>query len=236
MVLVSSPTHLSRLPQSPVFCQQARGLEVVFSSGGLLAERDAQAMAHITGQAPWEILGSTETGGVGYRCRSHSAYWTSLPGVVAEASDEGLLRVRSQHLGGLSEFVMGDRVELLGQGLFRLLGRADTIVKVEGKRLSLSEMEARLNEHEWVQESRAAVVRGRRDEVGMVVALNQAGLAALQAQKKHQINTTLKRHLQSFFELPLLPRRWRYFEALPRNSQGKVLAGEIQRLLSEREN
>ncbi|MDO6748501.1 AMP-binding protein [Gilvimarinus sp. 1_MG-2023] len=236
VVLVSSPTHLSRLPQTPVFCQQAEGLAAIFSSGGLLAETDAQAMANIVGHAPWEILGSTETGGVAYRRRSESSFWAALPGVEVEPTAEGQLRVRSAHLGGLHEFVMGDKVEFLADGRFHLLGRADTVVKVEGKRLSLSEMEARLSEHPWVQESRVAVVRGRRDEVGMVVALSEVGLSALHNEKKLFINTTLKNHLSTYFERPLLPRRWRYFTTLPRNNQGKVVAATIQQLLSEREH
>ncbi|MDO3387795.1 AMP-binding protein [Gilvimarinus sp. SDUM040013] len=234
VVLVSSPTHLSRLPQSEPFCAQAGAFSSVFSSGGLLAKTDALAITEVLGRAPIEVLGSTETGGVAYRRQNESECWTALPNVSVDQSPNGCLRVRGNHLGGLPEFVMGDRVELQPDGRFLLLGRADTVVKVEGKRLSLNEMQTRLNEHEWVLESRVAIVRGRRDEVGVVAALTQAGLDAIAVRGKRPVNIILKRHLQDYFELPLLPRRWRYLDAMPRNTQGKILAVDIQNLLEAR--
>jgi acyl-coenzyme A synthetase/AMP-(fatty) acid ligase len=39
---------------------------------------------------------------------------------------------------------MDDGIELMPDGRFRLLGRLDRVVKIEEKRLSLPEMEARL--------------------------------------------------------------------------------------------
>src|SRR5690606_772077 len=142
----------------------------------------------------------------------------------------GCLSVWSRHLGTQAPFVMGDKVAFEADGRFQLRGRADQVVKVEGKRLSLTEMEQRLHEHPMVAEARLAVVRTRRDQVGAVLLLTPAGEEQL-ARGKRVLNDKLREHLQAYFERPLLPRRWRYVQVLPRNPQGKVLAADIQTLL-----
>src|SRR5690606_13915344 len=106
-----------------------------------------------TGQAPCEILGSTETGGVAWRQQQGDDGWTALPGVDVALNDAGLLQVTSPWADAGAQ-VMGDRAELLDAGRFRLLGRADEIVKLEEKRLSLTEMNARLQAHALVAEVR----------------------------------------------------------------------------------
>lgn len=236
VVLVSSPTHLSRLPQAQDFCAEAACITEVFSSGGLLDGDSAAELHKIMQRSPVEILGSTETGGIAWRRQSDTLLWQPLPEVCVAASDAGLLTVTSRHLGGLGEFTMGDKITLEADGRFALLGRADTVVKVEGKRLSLTEMEARLAEHTWVRECRVAVVRGRRDEVGVVAVLTNEANKLLQEEGKRWMNIRLREHLQSYFEAPLLPRRWRFVSELPRNTQGKILAADILSRLQEKES
>lgn len=231
VVLVSSPTHLARLPASPAFAGGTKALQAIFSSGGLLPTDAALALHRLTGVGVVEVLGSTETGGVAWRVQSQGSLWQPLPGVQVAADDQsGCLSVWSRHLGSSAPFVMGDKVAFEGEGRFQLRGRADQVVKVEGKRLSLTEMEQRLAEHPLVAEVRLAVVRTRRDQVGAVLVLTPAGEAQL-ALGKRALNDKLREHLQAYFERPLLPRRWRYVPALPRNPQGKVLAADIQALL-----
>ncbi|MDO3383460.1 AMP-binding protein [Gilvimarinus algae] len=235
-ILVSSPTHLSRLPESGVFTEAAERLRVCFSSGGLLHERHARAFAALNGRAPLEILGSTETGGVAWRRQSESSLWQALPGVALATTQEQCLQVRSAHLGDPAGFTMGDKVRFAEDGRFELLGRADTIVKVEGKRLSLTELQKRLEAHPWIEEARAAVVRGRRDEIGVVLCLLPAATGRLERGGRRALNQALREYLADYFEAPLLPRRWRYVQALPRNAQGKVLAADVLSLLEERQS
>lgn len=231
VVLVSSPTHLARLPEAPVFAGGLDSLGAIISSGGLLPAGPALALHRLTGSGVIEILGSTETGGVAWRQQIHGDLWQPLPGVeTSRDADSGCLRVWSPHLGAQQPFVMGDRIAFTDNGRFRLLGRADQIVKVEGKRLSLTDMERRLAEHPLVREARLAVVRTRRDQVGAVVVLRSAGRERL-GEGKRALNEHLRQYLQQYFERPLLPRRWRYVPALPRDTQGKVLAADIEALL-----
>jgi len=233
-VWVASPSHLARMPQSPLFVQAAQHLSEVMSSGGLLSEVCAAQLAQLLGRSPLEVLGSTETGGVAWRRQSDSTRWRALHGVVVAQSGDGCLSVRSAHLDLPEAFVMGDKIEALQGNSFALLGRADSVVKVEGKRLSLTELEARLSESPWIAQCRAAVIRGRRDEVGVVACLTPRGEQQLSQTGKHNFNTQLRHYLADYFDRPVLPRRWRYLEQLPSNTQGKVLMADIIRILEER--
>jgi acyl-coenzyme A synthetase/AMP-(fatty) acid ligase len=238
VVLLSSPTHLKRLPFNEAF-QNARGhFAWVVSSAGMLEENTALQLAELLGQAPLEILGSTETGGVAWRQRRKHETWRPLPGVRCSRGEQGCLRVHSAHLDAPhleSGYLMGDRVEFLDSGDFYLLGRADTLVKVEGKRVSLTAMERHLQEHPWITRARVLLLKGKREETGAVAELSPEGEEALKTSGKLAINRDLRTHLLQFFERPVLPRRWRYITEWPADAQGKVVARDLLRLLQGEE-
>src|SRR5690625_5493557 len=136
-------------------------------------------MAELTGSAPLEILGSTEAGSVARRRSTGGERWQPLQGVTVERSENVCLLVKSPHVGRADGFEMGDRVQLLDDGGFILLGRADRIVKVEGKRLSLTEMQRHLEAHGAIAEARIILVKGRREQLAVVATLTEAGQAQL---------------------------------------------------------
>lgn len=239
VLLISSPTHLKRLPPNKVFCATSGHFAAVVSSAGLLDRDTAGQVAGLLGRAPLEVLGSTETGGIAWRQLAIQPQWRPLPGVVCGRGEQGCLVVKSPHLDpGLGEhgYTMGDRVEFLANGDFELLGRADTLVKVEGKRLSLTAMERHLQDHPWVARARVLLLRGKREETGAVVELSPQGEEFLTAQGKLATNMQLRTHLLQFFERPLLPRRWRYISEWPADTQGKVVMRDLHRLLQGAQN
>lgn len=239
-VLVSSPAHLGRLPQHLDWSGARDQLRAVFSSGGPLPLDAARQAQRLLGRAPIEVYGSSETGGIAWRQRrqgdaaTDSERWAPLPG-VAVSEQGGCLRVKSPHLpptpalpsGNSPEtgwFTTADRVaEMSPDGRFALLGRADRIVKLEEKRVSLTAIEQCLAQSPWVSTARALVLPGApRTELGAVVALNAVGRAALGEQGKLAINRALREHLLQVVERVALPRRWRYLNELPTNAQGKT--------------
>ncbi|HVY25415.1 MAG TPA: class I adenylate-forming enzyme family protein [Polyangiaceae bacterium] len=232
VVLVSSPAHLRRLPESlPV---AKRLFRAVFSSGGPLDFTGALACRDRFGCLPFEIFGSSETGGIAYRERTEDAApWTTLPGVeVAVDVESCLLRVRSPHLADDEWLTTSDRVALLGSGNFELLGRSDRIVKIGEKRISLRAVESALTESELVAEARVVLVQSERDELCAVVVPSAAGHALLEREGKIGLNRALKAAAAPRVEPIGLPRRFRYLERLPENSQGKVLEGELRALFT----
>src|SRR5262249_49086372 len=149
------------------------GLRAVFSSGGPLPPEAADATLALLGAAPVEVYGSSETGGVAWRQRArHGDTWQPLPGIEFRV-DGGELAVRSPHLPELEWFHTAARATLAADGMdgFELHGRADRIVKIEEKRVSLTALEQRLAISGDVAEARVLMLA---DEAPVVDA---AGVA-----------------------------------------------------------
>lgn len=133
-VLVATPAHLKRLPEQLDWASLHGRLRAVFSSGGPLPEEAARQVRQWLGVAPTEVYGSSETGGIAWRrWDTDLPPWQPLPGVQWRI-DDGCLAVASAHLDTPDWWRTQDRVEALADGRFRLLGRADRIVKIEERR------------------------------------------------------------------------------------------------------
>lgn len=220
-VLVTSPAHLKRLPEGLDWAHARKHLRAVFSSGGALdAESAAQAALRL-GQAPIEVYGSSETGGVAWRRSDGSgAAWTPLRG-VRWRSHEGHLEVASPHLPDGAWHRTADLVEPDPHGGFRLCGRADRIVKVEERRVSLTALEHALASHPAVAEARVVLLQGARIELGGVIVPSAEGIRRLAAEGRRALLRELGQHLASRQDAVTRPRRWRLVDALPVDAQGK---------------
>jgi acyl-coenzyme A synthetase/AMP-(fatty) acid ligase len=227
--LVSVPAHLKRLAQRDGFAEIARSCRVVFSSGGPLDADTASRWRAAMGDAPTEIFGSTETGGVAWRRQDDlgaSTPFTPFGGVRVSRDVDGRLRVHSPiaSVGDLrSGFAMGDRVRILADGRFAVEGRADRVVKIGEKRVSLPDMEERLREHELV--AAAALLpleRGGETRVAAAIVPSAAGRALLAAAGPRGVSQRLREALAREWDRVLLPRAFRFVEALPEDAQGKT--------------
>ncbi len=174
-ILVSVPAHYRALNGHPF---QLPALRLAFSSAGMLAEEDAMAFSGQTGVPVAEIYGSTETGGIACRLRAQGETdFKPYPAIAVRIEGERL-KVRSDYLSPElardrhGYFTMGDRVEVTAGGRFALLGRADGIVKVGGRRVDLESVRQRLKNHPEVRDAVAIslpVGRGRENQIVAVV-------------------------------------------------------------------
>lgn len=220
-LLVSSPAHLKRLPESLDWSRAATNLRAVFSSGGPLPADAAERARTVLGRAPIEVYGSTETGGVAWRQRrGDDPPWRPLPGVEVAVA-EGRLRLRSPHLPDADWWTSSDRAEAAAEG-FRLLGRADRIVKIEERRVSLTALEADLAASPWLREARVLVLPGERTVLAAIGVPNAAGEEMLAGQGRRALAAALRKWLGTRQEGVARPRRWRFLEALPADAQGKA--------------
>lgn len=241
-VLVSSPAHLKRLPASPVWTAASHQVHAVFSSGGPLGFEAASATQQVLGCMPFEIYGSSETGGVAWRQRTNEAdeIWSFMPGVEGRAHEQdeqdGLLEIRSPHLPDGHWYCTSDRVRFNGERHFRLLGRADRLVKIEEKRISLDLIEAQLQASPLVAKARVIVRPAARDRLAAFVVLSEAGRAKLAAGGKHALNAILRETLAAAVERVALPRSWRYLDAFPFNEQGKTTTAMLATMLDSSED
>jgi acyl-coenzyme A synthetase/AMP-(fatty) acid ligase len=227
--LITSPAHLTRLagitPLPP-----ARHPSLVLSAGAPLTEEDAEVAAGVFGIPVTEIFGSTETGAIAWRRRDRAAAaWRPLPGVAVESNPDGLLCVRAPHVPG-GEHVSSDRVDIEADGGFRFRGRNDSIVKIEGQRVSLPELEEHLRRLAWIADAAVVVLDGSTAQLGAAVVPSTEGTAILADIGAFRFGRRLRRALAETQELAGLPRRWRFVDALPSGTLGKRRASDIIRL------
>jgi acyl-coenzyme A synthetase/AMP-(fatty) acid ligase len=230
VVLVTSPAILKRMTSD--ICMNNNW--VVFSSGGPLPKVNAKNLSQTLGVYPIEVLGSSETGGVAYRQQNqadHKDYWTCLPGVnISIEKSTGCLSVVSDFFGGEDPYRLADYVEIRSDGRFSLLGRSDRIVKVEEKRVSLNDIERRLDEIELISESKALPIDDSRQLIAVIIVLSTVGCECLDKNGKLYLNKKIQNHLSLYFDRVLLPKRFRYVDDIPTNKLGKYILSDLQAL------
>ena len=228
--LIASPAFLSRLdPAIP-----AAGCRLIVSSGGPLQPGDAHQAKLLLGQLPVEIFGSSETGGIGWRQRHQvQTPWTTLPGVEVRVGPDQCLLLRSPFLPTAEWLDCADRILMTG-AWFELLGRQDRVVKLEEKRISLDEVEARLQALAEVES--AAVLplqQGQRQILGAVLVLSEAGTARWAELGPGRFLLALRQQLRPWLEPVALPRSVRRVEQMPVNAQGKRPWPQLKELFDE---
>ncbi len=225
-VLVTSPAHLTRLGGLEPLAS-GRGPRMVLSAGAPLSEAAAGDAVRVLGVPVTEIYGSTETGGMATRRRDGAGEppWQPLPGYRITPDAEGLLRLDSPE----GHFQIADRIEAVGEGGFRLLGRADRIAKIEGKRISLDEVERALEALPQVERAAVLVFDGR---LAAVLVLASQGRESLDDLGRFRFGRWLCRQLAPGLEPVCLPRRWRFVEALPMGEMGKCRAADLAALFA----
>jgi 3-hydroxymyristoyl/3-hydroxydecanoyl-(acyl carrier protein) dehydratase len=237
--LVSSPSHLARLGPSLDWSALAGRCDYALSSAAPLRRPDSLAASVLLAAPVREIYGSTETGAIAWRCQQDSvsdALWQALPGARLAPDAAGMLSVGAPWLADHQQVKLPDRVEFTEGERFRLLGRADRIVKVEGKRVSLTAIETLLQTHRFVEESRALTLERKRVETAIVMRLSEAGQVQLQQLGRRAFIAVFRELLQGQLETLAIPRRWRFVEQMPYNVQGKLPLPDLQRLFEPDSN
>lgn len=226
----------------PAFLKRANEAELryklldpwIFTSGGVLTPQEAERTDAVFGFWPVEIYGSTETSGIAWRRSQNGVQWKPFDNAEITLTGDGCLKVRSPYIRSPEGFVTGDLAQMLEDGTFILSGRADSIVKIEEKRISTTEIEGRLLQTGLVQEAAVVPLQGaRRQSLGAAVVLNQAGKERFKDCPKLEMNRHFRSHLADFFEPVVIPRKWRFPQALPLDSQGKRSRQQILSLFEE---
>lgn len=127
---------------------------------------------------------------------------------------------------------MDDAIELHGDA-FQLLGRMDRVVKVEDKRVSLGDLEGALLTSLLVAEAKVALLdAGVRHEIGAVVVLSLEGQTFMNDHGRLALTAALKKTLPAHLPVVANIRRFRFVNALPVNSMGKVTQASLVELLT----
>jgi len=133
--------------------------------------------------------------------------------------------------GGQGGFKLDDQISLQDDGRFILHGRLDRIVKIEEKRLSLTEMEQRLMAMPGVAEAFTLMLTNHRDVVGAVVVLTEDGFRSLKNLGRKPLIKQLRNALYQYFDAVVLPRKWLFLERMLLTSEGKIDQPVLRQLL-----
>lgn len=213
-VLATTPTHLRHLNGG-----DWRNLAAIISATDTLPDKLAGEVRAMLGQAPLEIYGSTETLSFAHRQSSSGELWRLYPGCCLSQDGQGQTLLRAAHLPG--EVVLQDRVDIQADNRFTVLGRQGDMVKIGGKRSSLSELNRRLLDIRGIEDGFFYL---QHDQIG------EDRLAAVVVSRldKQQIIAGLRPYLDPVF----LPRKIHFVAAIPRNPAGKLIKSERDALLA----
>jgi acyl-coenzyme A synthetase/AMP-(fatty) acid ligase len=223
--LISSPALLKRLTETTI----ETGYRAIFSSGGPLSYQAAVETKLNLKQTPIEVFGSTETGGIGFRQQRHEFQaWETFSDLQITVNEQSCLKIKSPWIDFNIWYQTSDQCELLDEQHFVLKGRIDRVVKIEEKRVSLNEVEQRVNELPWINETAIILLnQQQRLSLGAVICLNQQGKDKLLELGKGKFWVLLRQQLRRWITPIAVPRYFRIIEDIPVNKQGKRLHNEL---------
>lgn len=216
--LVTTPFHLKTLLLAQLALPP---VDLVLSATAPLSPQLAARAEQVLGGRLVEIYGCTEAGQVATRRTTDGEVWRTMGSLRVtrhETPDGERAFVHGGHV--LEPTPLGDVLDVLSEREFRLLGRANDIIHVAGKRTSLAHLNFQLNRIEGVDDGAFwlpdDVVEGVVRPVAFVVAPRL---------DKRSIIAALREHLEPAF----VPRRVVHVDALPRAATGKLTAAQWRR-------
>lgn len=234
-LIVAVPAFLKRSVETET--QKSLHLQKPFivTSGGVLLPEVAQKTQEVFGFWPMEVYGSTETSGIAYRQSKKGLEWTPFANATLTKNEEGCLNIKSPYIKEENGFQTADLVDIHEDGKFILMGRKDSIVKIEEKRVSLTEVENRLLKSGYVKDVCVIAMSDRRQYLVAAIVFNDVGKAKFEQMKKFDINMFFHNYLLQYFENIVIPKKWRFIEELPMDLQGKKKKTDIQALFAKNE-
>jgi acyl-coenzyme A synthetase/AMP-(fatty) acid ligase len=222
--LVTTPFHLKTLLRAGL---EVPPVDLLLSATAPLAPQLAAEAEAVTGGRLVEIYGCTEAGQVAARRTTDGELWTTLGALTLarETGPDGEDRfvVDGGHV--LEPTPLADVLELLDARRFRLLGRANDLIRVAGKRSSLAHLNYHLNRVDGVDDGAFWLPPDDGTGVARTVAFVVAP-----RRGAREIVDALRAHVEPAF----LPRRVVHVEALPREATGKLTAATLDAFARER--
>lgn len=219
--LVTTPFHLKALLSAGI---ELPACDLVLSATAPLSPQLAREAEARFGGALIEIYGCTEAGQVATRRSAQTEVWTTYGALrirpEGAPDEEGIERFVVQGGHVLEPTPLADLLKLEDERRFFLLGRANDLIHVAGRRSSLGHLDYHLNSIEGVQDGAFWVP----DEVPDGVVRPVAFVVAPELTREAII-----RALRSRLEAPFVPRRVVHVASLPREATGKLTRDSLRR-------
>lgn len=229
LVLIASPAFLQRLDPAllAINCSQ------IFSAGGPLSYQAARQAQSQCGALPTEIYGTTETGILAHRQQlAQNSPWELFAGIRLLNHDKGGHSALSALIPQPEGVRLSDNIQLLADPRQFYLGeRQDRVIKIAEQRISLTEVERRLQGLDWLSECSVLLfIKRGRDYVAGLIVLTSAGQQQLDNLGQAAFQAALHQQLRVWLSPVAIPRLWRIVPAIPLNAQGKRAYAEIQEM------
>jgi acyl-coenzyme A synthetase/AMP-(fatty) acid ligase len=221
-LVVGVPAHYRLMAQ---ILSEPLAEATYLSSGGPLDPAVAEEFHRRSGWQVLQVYGSTETGGIATRLGLGP--WRPFPGLQWKSRErDGRLLIKSAWQERPGDWCSTDDVVAVEEGTFRLLGRADSVVKVGGRRFSTGELvQAALAAPEVGQAH--AIVYDRFGELAVALfAVPREGAAVTAAD----LRAFLAARLAPF----KVPRTIQVLSELPTRGIGKVDDEALRQLVAPR--
>ncbi|MEJ8848156.1 AMP-binding protein [Variovorax rhizosphaerae] len=210
--LVTTPFHLKNLLLAGI---ELPSVDLILSATAPLSPQLATQAEQAMGAVLIEIYGSTESGQVATRHTSQSDVWHAMGAIEVHAERDAAGDERFVFDG---DFIpqptpMADVLELIDAQHFRLLGRANDIIHVAGRRSSLGHLNFHLNSVPGVLDGAFWLPDDVTDGVVRPIAFVVA--PELDA---HAVIAALRQRLEPVF----VPRRVVHVTSLPHEGTGKL--------------
>ena len=206
-ILVTTPLQLrglgaSRPPLPPVHA----AISATAPLDAALALQAEQAL----GAPVLEIFGATEVGSIARRRTTEGEWWHGYPGVTIRCGADATL----VDAPWTDPTPLADELDIEVSGRFRLLGRRADLVKLGGRRASLSGLNSILLALDGVADGAFVVP----DDLGQRANARLMAVVVAPCRSAEAILADLRARLDPLF----LPRRVLHVDALPRNALGKL--------------
>ncbi len=213
-MLITSPLHLGHILS---WQQDMPGIDVVLTATAPLSQEMAREAERRCGGQVQEIYGCSEAGSLATRRTANEIQFSPYPGVTIAMHGE-LTVVSAEHFPASVQ--LADQLEFTGDGKFILLGRDADMVKVAGRRGSLTEITSVLKSLPGVDDA-VVFMPGENDQERPVALVVAPGRTEMQ----------LRAALAGLIDPIFIPRPLRLVPVLPRNSLGKIAKSDLRALL-----
>lgn len=202
----------------------------VFSSGGELSFENAQFCLQNFNVLPHEIYGSSETGIIAKRQQqSVNTPWELFyPLQIKFNSDHQPLLI-SPLLNQPEP--LNDKLLKIDDTKFYLKGRMDKIVKIAEQRLSLTYIENQINKLIVVEQAIVIPLEhNNRTILGAIIKISSTYRKELDNLNHFKLTQYFRHLLKDTLSLVETPKKWRFIENFPKNSQGKCIYTDLKAL------
>ena len=214
ITIVTTPAFLKRIDRTSL---KINAEWYLFSSTGVLDKKVNDLCKEVFHTDATEIYGSTEAGAMAYRRRSENELWTRLNVVQLKVDEHGSIECCSGYTGDNVWIHVGDVVDMKNENEFELIGREDSIVKIEGKRISVQQIDRQILMDKHFKDSYTIYCKSdKREYIASFIVLNNNDRNA-EHMKRYIIE-----YLKGYFETVVLPKKIYFVDRIPRSEIGKI--------------